>query len=425
MSQTQTSPELSTYCLDVARRAKQAAQLLVSLSTTVKNRWIQESANRLLERSGDILRANQQDLAMAESFGLTTAEVDRLLLREDRIAQMADGLRELAALPDPVGEIIEGSRRPNGLEVRKVRVPLGVLFFIYESRPNVTADAAAIGVKSGNAIILRGGKEASHSSDAIVNILREVANDTGLPSDVIQLVSTADRNAVGHFLTLSSYIDLVIPRGGENLIQRVVSEATMPVLKHFDGNCHVYVDASADIAMALSIVRNSKCQRMGVCNAMESLVVHTSIAKDFLSRLRLHLDEFAMEYRGDELCCHVIPEAIPAEDSDWRKEFLGPVMSVKTVPNIEAAIAHINRYSSKHTDAIVTSSMENAHRFAIEIDSSAVMINASTRFNDGGQLGMGAEIGISTDKFHARGPCGLRELTTYKYIVEGSGHIRQ
>jgi glutamate-5-semialdehyde dehydrogenase len=424
MSQTQTSPELSNYCLDVARRAKEASQLLVSLSTTVKNRWIQESANRLVERSGDILRANQQDLAMAESFGLTKAEVDRLLLREDRITQMADGLREVAALPDPIGEIIEGSRRPNGLEVRKVRVPLGVLFFIYESRPNVTADAAAIGVKSGNAIILRGGKEASHSSDAIVNILREVAIDTGLPSDAIQLVSTTDRNAVGYFLTLSSFIDLVIPRGGENLIRRVVSEATMPVLKHFDGNCHVYVDASADIAMALSIVRNSKCQRMGVCNAMESLVVHSSIAKDFLSRLRSYLDEYDIEYRGDELCCQLIPDAIPATDSDWRKEFLGPIMSVKTVSNIEAAIAHINRFSSKHTDAIVTASMENARRFAIEVDSSAVMINASTRFNDGGQLGMGAEIGISTDKFHARGPCGLRELTTYKFIVEGSGHIR-
>jgi glutamate-5-semialdehyde dehydrogenase len=301
---------------------------------------------------------------------------------------------------------------------------LGVIFFIYESRPNVTADAAAIAVKSGNAIVLRGGKEAANSSRALVDILRGAASDMGLPIDAIQLIETNDRSAVGHLLQLDEYIDLVIPRGGEGLIRRVVSEAKMPVLKHYDGNCHVYVDAAADLGKALRIVENSKCQRMGVCNAMESLVVHQSIAAQFLPQLEQHLRPYHIEYRVDEKAMPMLADCKMATESDWSKEYLGPIMSVKVVENLDDAIEHINRYGSKHTDAIVTQDPEVARKFQREIDSSAVVVNASTRFNDGGQLGLGAEIGISTDKFHARGPCGLKELTTYKYVVVGDGHIR-
>jgi glutamate-5-semialdehyde dehydrogenase len=302
---------------------------------------------------------------------------------------------------------------------------LGVVFFIYESRPNVTADAAAICVKSGNAVILRGGKEAIHSSQAIVELLAEAAEDCGLPTDAVQMVNTTDRAAVGKFLGMPQFIDLAIPRGGEGLIRRVAAEAKMPVIKHFDGNCHVYVDSAADLKMAEAILINSKCQRMGVCNAAESLLIHADVAAEFLPVLGKALAEQGVEIRGDERTCELFPAAKPATDADYGAEFLGPVISSRVVGSVEEAIDHINRYGSKHTDTIVTADAEAAREFAVRVDSSAVMINASTRFNDGGQFGLGAEIGISTDKFHARGPCGLEELTSYKYVVHGNGQVRE
>ncbi len=315
--------------------------------------------------------------------------------------------------------------RPNGLEIAKRRVPLGVVFFIYESRPNVTADAAAICIKSGNAVILRGGKEARHSSQAIVDVLRDVASQVGVPADAIQLVSTTDRAAVGHFLQLSQYIDVAIPRGGEGLIRRVAEEAKMPVIKHYDGNCHVYVDDSADLEMAVAITENAKCQRMGVCNACESLLVHVHAAREFLPLVDAVLQRHGVEIRGDAATRDVIKRAVEATDQDYFTEYLGPTISVRVVSSLDEAIAHINHYGSHHTDAIVTRDLAAARRFVSAVDSSAVMVNTSTRFNDGGQFGLGAEIGISTDKFHARGPCGLKELTSYKYVVYGDGQVRQ
>jgi glutamate-5-semialdehyde dehydrogenase len=331
----------------------------------------------------------------------------------------------VAQLRDPIGQVIESKVRPNGLTINKIRVPLGVVFFIYESRPNVTADAAAICVKAGNAVILRGGKEALHSSAAIVGLLIEAGREVSLPEDAVQLVETTDRDAVGLFLQMPESIDLAIPRGGEGLIRRVAAEAQMPVLKHFTGNCHVYVDSAADLAMARSIVVNSKCQRMGVCNAAESLLVHADIAGEFLPALVGDLQPFAIELRGDEQTCELVDSAVPATEDDYLAEFLGPILSVKVVGSLDEAIEHINRYGSAHTDAIVTNDPAAAQEFTARVDSSAVMVNASTRFHDGGEFGLGAEIGISTDKFHARGPCGVEELTSYKYVVQGNGQIRK
>jgi glutamate-5-semialdehyde dehydrogenase len=416
--------DLHEYCQDVARRAKAASEQLGSVLGEQKNAWLRQSAHLLRERQAAIIAANEQDVAEAPRFGLTDAQVDRLRLSPTRVEEIAAALEEIAALPDPVGEVIESSVRPNGLQVMKVRVPLGVVFFIYESRPNVTADAAAICLKSGNAVILRGGKEAAHSSRAIVDQLREAASDNGLPMDAVQLVATPDRTAVGHFLTMDQYIDLAIPRGGESLIRRVADEARMPVIKHFTGNCHVYVDRAADLRMAERIVINSKCQRTGVCNACESLLVHNEVAQPFLRLLGPSLRQRGVEIRGDEAVCRMVADAVPATDEDYRTEFLGLVISIKVVESLEDAIRHINAYGSRHTDAIVTDELAAARRFVQAVDSSAVMVNASTRFNDGGQFGLGAEIGISTDKFHARGPCGLKELTSYKYVAYGSGQIR-
>ena len=417
--------QIANYCVDVAQRAKAAAAELALVTGQQKNDWLNDSAEALLAARATIQAANERDLQSAPEYGLTDAQIDRLRLTDDRIAGIATALREIAMLPDPVGKVIESSFRPNGLEVARVQVPLGVVFFIYESRPNVTADAAAICVKSGNAVILRGGKEAIHSSTAIAEVLQASAEKFGIPADAIQLVNTTDRAAVGQFLTLSDYIDVTIPRGGEGLIRRVAEEATMPVIKHFDGNCHVYVDQHADLEMALSIAVNAKCQRMGVCNTLESLVVHRDIAAEFLPRLATSLQEHQIEIRGDDLTCELLSNAKPATDEDYYTEYLGPIVSVKTVGSLDEAIGHINQYSSQHTEAIVTSNIEAARKFSQAIDSSAVMINASTRFNDGGEFGLGAEIGISTDKFHARGPCGLNELTSYKFVVYGNGQIRE
>lgn len=416
--------DLQAYCLDTARRARLAAEGLIKVSAETKNSWLRESANRLRANESELLAANALDLEAAPGFGLSDAQADRLRLTSERIDGIAQAMEQVAEFADPIGEVMETTSRPNGLQLQKVRVPLGVVFFVYESRPNVTADAAALCVKSGNAVILRGGKEAAHSSRAIVDILRAVVEEKGVPVDAVQLVSVADREAVGHFLALPEWIDLAIPRGGEGLIRRVAAEAEMPVIKHFSGNCHVYVDANADLQMAESIVQNSKCQRMGVCNAAESLVIHADVAKEFVPRVCEKLRAEGVEIRGDSQTLNLCPTATAASDADYEAEFLGPVISVRIVPTLEDAVAHINRYGSKHTDAIVTESERAADQFALEVDTASVMINASTRFNDGGEFGLGAEIGISTDKFHARGPCGLKELTSYKYIVQGSGQIR-
>jgi glutamate-5-semialdehyde dehydrogenase len=417
--------DLSAYSEDVSRRAKQAAAELVLVSGGQKNAWLRLSAARLRESLPELLAANAKDIAAAPSFGLTEAQIDRLTLTQVRIESIAVGLEEVAALPDPVGEVIESSIRPNGLQILKTRVPLGVVFFIYESRPNVTADAAAICLKSGNAVILRCGKEAAHSSRAIIDILAEAARENGLPADALHLVETPDRAAVGHFLSLPQYIDVAIPRGGESLIRRVAAEAKMPVIKHFTGNCHVYVDRTADLEMAERITVNAKCQRMGVCNACESLLVHRDVAAAFLPQIGRALAAHGVEIRGDERARKLIATAAVASEEDYATEFLGPIISVKVVDSIDEAVRHINRYGSQHTDAIVTSDLAAARQFTSRVDSSAVMVNASTRFNDGYEFGLGAEIGISTDKFHARGPCGLKELTTYKYVVFGDGQIRE
>jgi len=416
--------DLKQYCLDIASRAKAASQALARASGQQKIDWLSRSAKRLRERAGEILAANEQDIAAAPSFGLTDAETDRLRLTRSRIESIAAALEEVAVLPDPVGEVIESTVRPNGLEVLKVRVPLGAVFFIYESRPNVTADAAAICVKSGNAVILRGGKEAAKSSRAIVDLLVETLEEVGLPADAVQLVGTTDREAVGHFLRLPQFIDLAIPRGGEGLIRRVAAEAQMPVIKHFTGNCHVYVDRTADLDMAERITINAKCQRMGVCNAAESLLVHADVASEFLPRIGKALLAHGIEIRGDERTCHFIPDARAATEDDYTVEYLGPIISAKAVGSLDEAIRHINHYGSHHTDAIVTGDLAAAREFTARVDSAAVMVNASTRFNDGGEFGLGAEIGISTDKFHARGPCGLKELTSYKWVVYGTGQVR-
>ena len=416
--------DLPAYCRDVARRAKAASVQMAVLNSGLKIRWLHRSAELLRSGVEAIERANADDLAAAPGYGLTAAEIDRLKLNSSRVEAIAAALEEVAQIRDPIGRVIDSTVRPNGLRIDKVRVPLGVVFFIYESRPNVTADAAAICVKSGNAVILRGGKEAINSSRAIVELLQQAARDTGLPADAVQLVSTIDRAAVGEFLRMPEYIDVAIPRGGEGLIRRVAAEAKMPVIKHFDGNCHVYVDASADLDMACDIVVNSKCQRMGVCNAAESLLVHSDVAAEFLPAVAAAMAPFQVQIRGDDRTCELLGAASPATEEDYRAEFLGPIISACVVGSVGEAISHINRYGSHHTDAIVTRDLAAAEEFSAGVDSAAVMINASTRFNDGGEFGLGAEIGISTDKFHARGPCGVDELTSYKYVVHGTGQVR-
>jgi len=417
--------DLAAYCHDVARRARAASTQMATLGAGVKIDWLRRSAALIRQNGAAIQQANAEDLAAAPGYGLTPAEIDRLRLTPDRIEAIASALEEVAQIRDPIGRVIDSTVRPNGLRIDKIRVPLGVVFFIYESRPNVTADAAAICVKAGNAVILRGGKEALHSSQAIVDLLHQAARETGLPRDAVQLVGTIDRAAVGELLGMPEFIDVAIPRGGEGLIRRVTAEAKMPVIKHFDGNCHVYVDATADLEMAREIVLNSKCQRMGVCNAAESLLVHSDVAAEFLPEIAAGLAQHNVEIRGDEQTCELVPTAKPASEADYAAEFLGPVISACVVGSVDDAIEHINRYGSHHTDAIVTGDLAASERFAAGVDSAAVMINASTRFNDGGEFGLGAEIGISTDKFHARGPCGVEELTSYKWVVHGNGQIRR
>jgi glutamate-5-semialdehyde dehydrogenase len=424
MSAVAITFDLATYCQQTAARVQQAAGQLAVCTGAQKNGWLRASAIALREATQEVLAANSLDVQAAPGYGLTDAAIDRLTLTPKRIEEIATGLEEVAALPDPVGEVIESSVRPNGLQVLKTRVPLGVVFFIYESRPNVTADAAAICLKSGNGVILRGGKEATHSSRAIVDLLTAQMPEFDLPADALHLVETPDRAAVGHFLSLPQYIDVAIPRGGESLIRRVTAEAKMPVIKHFDGNCHVYIDRAADPEIAERVVINSKCHRLGVCNAAESLLVHADVAKQLLPRIASELIARGIEIRGDA-ATQSLTKAKPATEEDYSREYLGPIISCKVVESLDEAIEHINRYGSKHTDAIITGDLAAARKFTARVDSAAVMVNASTRFNDGFQFGLGAEIGISTDKFHARGPCGLKELTTYKYVCWGDGQIRE
>ena len=421
---TASNHKIQELCRNTAEKSRAAAIQLATISGEQRAACLRVAADTIRKDEADILKANLQDLAAAPGFGLTEAATDRLRLDSERIEAIAAGIEAVAALPDPVGELIETSTQPNGLQVRKVRVPLGVIFFIYESRPNVTADAAAVAMASGNAVILRGGKEAAYSSRRIVESIRQAISVSGLPTDCVQLVDIADREAVGAFLQFDNLIDLAIPRGGEGLIRRVCAEARMPVLKHFSGNCHVYVDKSADLDMAERILIDAKCQRMGVCNAAESLLVHGAIAQEFLPRVADQLRSRNVDMLGDKATRQILPEVGLATESDFATEFLGPKLSIGVVRSIDEAIKHINQFGSRHTDAIVTSEESVAERFAAQVDTAVVLVNASTRFNDGGELGLGAEIGISTDKLHARGPCGPRELTTYKYVVMGNGQTK-
>ena len=408
-----------------ARAAKEASRVLALAPTRTKNEVLTQMARGLEEKAATILEANRADLARARSKGLTRAFVDRLTLTDGRIEEMATGVRQVAALPDPVGEVVETWRRPNGLEISRVRVPLGVIGFIYESRPNVTADAAALCLKSGNAVVLRGGSEAIESNTVIAQLLAKSVEKAGLPADVIQYVDTPDRAAVMALLTLDRYLDLIIPRGGEELVRVVNERATVPVLKHDKGLCHVFVDEGADLDMAVAIAVNAKAHRVSVCNAMETLLVHAAIAPRYLPVVAARLGEAGVEIRGDERTRAFVPAARVAEESDWDTEYLDSIVAVKVVDSLDEAMAHIRRHGSGLAEAIVTSDLRSARRFTHEVDAAAVLVNASTRLVDGSQFGMGAEMGISTSRLHARGPVGVRELTTTKFVVLGDGQIRE
>ncbi|MDO4586397.1 MAG: glutamate-5-semialdehyde dehydrogenase [Planctomycetia bacterium] len=417
--------ELKNYCHSIAKNAKKASLQLAAISGETKNQWLFCCADRLIQEQDRILTENLKDLSAAKESGLSSAMIDRLTLSEKTLSEMSNALKEIAAFPDPIGKIIESNIRPNGLEIQKVRVPIGVVFFIYESRPNVTTDAAAICVKSGNAVIFRGGKEAIHSNRVLGAILAETANESGLPKNAVQLIETTNRDAIDELLHLPEYINVTIPRGGESLIRRVMTEAQMPVIKHYAGNCHVYIDRFADPDIAEAVLINSKCQRLGTCNTAESLIIHADAPKSLFLRLIESLQSNQIEIRGDIKTCSLVPSAHLADDSDFYKEFLAPIISVKIVDSLQEAIDFINSHSSQHTEAIISQDITSIRRFTTCVDSSAVMVNSSTRLNDGGQFGLGAEIGISTDKFHARGPCGINELTSYKYVVYGNGHLRK
>jgi glutamate-5-semialdehyde dehydrogenase len=408
-----------------ARAAKRASRALSLAPTRAKNDALLQMARALEERIPAILEANRGDLERARSANLSRAFLDRLTLTESRLEEMAAGLRHVASLPDPVGETVEVWRRPSGLEIARVRVPLGVVGFIYESRPNVTADAAGLCVKSGNAVLLRGGSDAIDSNTAIAHILARAAEKAGLPADAIQYVDTPDRSAVLAMLKLDRYLDLIIPRGGEEFVHLVAEQSTVPVLKHDKGLCHVYVDDGADLDVALAIAINAKVQRVSVCNAMETLLVHAGVAPTFLPAAAARLAEAGVALRADPKARALVPTADPATDDDWDTEYLDHILAVRVVESFEEAVAHIRRHGSGLAEAIVTRDLRRARRFTQEVDAAAVLVNASTRLVDGGQFGMGAEMGISTSKLHARGPVGVRELTTTKFVVWGDGHIRE
>jgi glutamate-5-semialdehyde dehydrogenase len=416
---------LAAQIEELGRRARAAARVLALCPRAAKDAALQAMADALEADEAALLAANAQDLEAAPGFGLNAAAIDRLRLTPDRIRAMARGVREVADLPDPVGGIIREWTRPNGLQITKIRVPIGVVGIIYESRPNVTADAAVLCLKSGNACILRGGKESLHSNLAIGRALSAGAVAAGLPADVIQLVPFTDRDGVRLLAQMDRHLDVIVPRGGHALIKAVVEHARMPVIKHYHGVCHVFVDQAADLAMAARIVMNAKCQRPGVCNALETLLVHRDVAEVFLSAVAAELRAAGVELRGDERTREVLgPGTKAATEADWTEEYLDLILSIRVVDSLEEAVDHIEQYGSHHTDTIVTADEEAARRFLAAVDSATVLWNASTRFSDGGEFGFGAEIGISTDKLHARGPMGLEELTTYKYLVRGDGQVR-
>jgi glutamate-5-semialdehyde dehydrogenase len=415
---------LKEQMVQQASAARQAAMRLAQTSTAVKNEALLAMAEGLLADCARILEANRADIHQARERGLPEAMVERLTLNEKRVAAMAEGIRQVAALPDPVGEVVEGWKRPNGLEILKVRVPLGVIAIIYESRPNVTADAAALCLKSGNAVILRGGSEAFQSNQAITASLVRAVQSAGLPAECVQMVQTTDREAATHLMRLNGLVDCIVPRGGAGLIQTVMQTATVPVIETGVGNCHTYVHEDADLQMASEVAFNAKVQRCSVCNAMETLLVHSAVAEAFLPAFAERLKAAGVEIRGCERTRQLVSWAVPATEDDWYTEYLALILAVKVVDSLDEAIAHINHYGSRHSEAIITRSLEAARRFTREVDAACVYVNASTRFTDGFEFGFGAEIGISTQKLHARGPMGLRELTTTKYVVYGDGQVR-
>ncbi|RKD28260.1 glutamate-5-semialdehyde dehydrogenase [Lacrimispora algidixylanolytica] len=409
---------------EIGKKAKEITNILGILGSEKKNQGLRSAAEALISGATEILAANQKDVEKATKSGMNAGLIDRLELTSDRIGAMADGLLSVAALEDPVGEFLSMKNRPNGLTIGQKRVPLGVVGIIYEARPNVTADAFGLCFKSGNAVILKGGSDALESNIAIVKWLQIGLSDAGLPQDSIQLITDTDREVTKEFMRLREYVDVLIPRGGAGLIKAVVDNSTIPVIETGTGNCHVFVDESADFNMALDIIFNAKTQRIGVCNSCESLVIHREIAPKFLPLLKERLSLKSVEIRADKEACSLEPSFVPATEEDWGKEYLDYILSLKIVGSIDEAINHINQYSTRHSEAIITSDYGNSQKFLNEVDAAAVYINASTRFTDGYEFGFGAEIGISTQKLHARGPMGLKELTTTKYIIYGNGQVR-
>jgi len=416
--------DIKHYMTDLGIKARAASRAMVKADTNTKNLAIITIANAIRRDKAALLAANQLDMAAAKASGLDAAMLDRLAITEKSIATMAEGLEQIASLADPIGEISDMKFRPSGIQIGKMRVPLGVIGIIYEARPNVTVDAAGLCIKSGNAAILRGGSEAIHCNQALAAIVQEGLSAAGLPATAIQVVETTDRAAVGELITMKQYVDVIVPRGGKGLIERISNDARIPVIKHLDGNCHVYIDTEADLGKALPILENSKAQRLGTCNTAESLLVARSVANEALPVLAGMLTRNGIEIRGCAETRAILPDAKPASEEDFYTEYLAAVISCKVVADVDEAIAHINQYSSQHTDAIVTENYTHARQFLREVDSSSVIVNASTRFADGFEYGLGAEIGISTDKLHARGPVGLEGLTSLKYIVLGNGEVR-
>ncbi|MDD4869573.1 MAG: glutamate-5-semialdehyde dehydrogenase [Kiritimatiellae bacterium] len=417
--------KLHDEIIAIGDRAVAAARELLLLSARRKNAILQSMADQIEARRPVLKEANRKDVEEAKSTGLSAAMIDRLLLTDGRIDSIVRGIRSIVGLKDPIGARISRWIRPNGLEIIKRRVPIGVIAIIYESRPNVTADTAVLCLKTSNAVILRGGKEAMNSNAAIADALVAGGKKHGLPDDAIQLIRTTDREAVRELVQMEGRVDLVIPRGGETLIRAVTEHARVPVIKHYKGVCHVYVDESADQEVAIKIAENAKCQRPAVCNAIEKLIVHEKIAEEFLPKMAARFRELGVELRGDEASRQIVPWIKEATEDDWYTEYLDLILAIKIVPSVKAAVDHINKYGSKHSDAIISEDETAQKLFVQEVDSAAVYVNASTRFTDGGEFGMGAEIGISTDKIHARGPMGLEELTTYKYVIHGRGQIRE
>ncbi len=416
---------IKNYMLKIGTEAKKASFVTASASSLQKNKFLNNLGHRILKNEVKIINANKKDLIQAVKDKHDNAFIDRLTLNEKNIKAMADGLFQIEKLNDPIGEIINTRTMPSGIKVSQMRVSLGVIGMIYESRPNVTIDAAGLSIKSGNAIVLRGGSEAIHSNTYLGELITQSLNETGFHYSSVQIVKITDREAVNELITMNKFVDVIIPRGGKSLIKKITDDAKIPVIKHLDGNCHIYVDEFADIDSAINIVDNAKTQRLGTCNTLESLVVSSKIAKDFLPKIKIIFDSKQIEIRGCAETKKIISDVKEAKEEDFYEEYLGPIISCIIVDSIDEAIQHINKYSSQHTESIITKNQENSNKFIREIDSSSVMVNASTRFSDGFEYGLGAEIGISTDKFHARGPVGLEGLTSLKYIVLGTGQIRK